>query len=243
MSTSGGVRPTAHERGAGWAAFARADGELYAAYRALADVPWRTGTLDPRVRELLLIAADATASGPDPAGLAGRIENALALGASRAEIAEVLALVGILGIHTSTMGTAILMEEAAAQGLPAPDPHAPAAVAARAEFERRRGYWSPLWDAVVAFDPEFLLAYLEFSSVPVEREILHPHVRELVLIVVNSVATHLFPDGLRLHIRNALRIGVEPQQVMEVFELLAALGSRSLVLGHPLLADAPTPTS
>lgn len=234
---TGVTRPVAHEQGPGWAEFAAADPDLHAAHRELADVPWRTGTLEPKVRELLLIAADATASGSYAPALPGRIANAAELGASAAEIAEVLAMTSIIGIHTSTAGTSILLEEMQAAGQTPPAADSPAAQEVRAEFERRRGYWSPLWEAVAAFDPDFLRAYLDYSSIPVERAVLDARVRELVLVVVNAVTTHLFPDGLRVHVRTALALGVTGAQIMETFELLSTVGVRSLLVGLPLLND------
>ena len=58
--------------------------------------------------------------------------------------------------------------------------------------------------------------------------------RFLVLIVLSSVTTHLFPDGLRVHVRGALSVGVPPDHIMQTFELLAAHGVRSVVDGYGL---------
>ncbi|MFE7243126.1 carboxymuconolactone decarboxylase family protein [Streptomyces sp. NPDC057580] len=234
-------RPDTHENGPGWDAVAALDPELLQAYRRLSEVPWANGTLAPKVKELVALAADCVVPGIDADGVQAHMKAALALGATSAEIVEVLELVSILGVHTATMATPILLEEMAALGLKPPGMDNPAAQRVRADFERRRGYWSPLWEAVASFAPEFLQAYLDYSVLPVERGALDAGTRELVLIVANSVTTHLNPAGVRIHIRNALQLGVTGAEIMEVFQLLATAGFRTCTVAFPILAAETRP--
>lgn len=224
----------------GWAALRADDPALASAYEALALAP-RSGSLDPLVCELIGLAAAAACSGIDADAIRAHSRAALAHGATPAQLREVIQLVSIQGIHTIIVGTPVVLDEAAAAGLATPSPDTPAAQEVRAEFERRRGYWSPLWDAVAAFDPEFLRAYLEYSSIPWEQGTLEPKVRELVYVAINSVTTHLFPDGLRVHVRNALAHGATPAEVVEVLELMAGIGIRSALAALPTIADEASP--
>ena len=227
-------RPKNAEASVAWAAFATGDPTLHAAYEGLADAAWEGGDLSSVTKQLLLVAAVGTASEPDRGALAAQVRNALEVGASRAQVREVLAVASILGVHSSIIGTPILLDEMSKLGLETPDATRPEVAEVREEFIERRGYWSDLWEAVAAFDSQFLRAYLDYSSIPGERVVLDAQVRELVLIVLSSVTTHLFPDGLRVHVRGALGLGVPPAHIMQTFELLAAHGIRSVADGYGL---------
>ena len=70
--------------------------------------------LDPKTYELIAIAVDASCTHMYAPGVRTHIRKALALGVSFEEIAAVLQLTSVLGIHTMSMGAPILLEEAAA---------------------------------------------------------------------------------------------------------------------------------
>ena len=73
------------------------DPDFFAAYAELAAVPWRQGPLEPKVKELILLAMDAAATHMYEPGVREHTRNALALGATAAEIMEVLELTSTLG--------------------------------------------------------------------------------------------------------------------------------------------------
>jgi alkylhydroperoxidase/carboxymuconolactone decarboxylase family protein YurZ len=105
------------------------------------------------------------------------------------------------------------------------------------EFIRVRGTWSETWDAVLQLDPDFLLAYLDFSAVPWRHGVLDPKVKELIYIAIDANATHLYLPGVRQHIQAALKLGVTPQEIMEVLELAATLGIHAMNIGVPILVE------
>jgi alkylhydroperoxidase/carboxymuconolactone decarboxylase family protein YurZ len=105
----------------------RLDPEFFAAYTEFSSVPWRSGTLEPKVKELVYIALDASATHLYPSGTRNHMRRAIAAGATAAEIMEVLELVSVVGIHACTMGVPILLEELAAAGQPAPPANADSA--------------------------------------------------------------------------------------------------------------------
>jgi alkylhydroperoxidase/carboxymuconolactone decarboxylase family protein YurZ len=221
--------------GPGWEHLASDDPDLDRTYRALALAP-RSGTLEPVVQELIGLAAAAACSGIHEASIGAHARAALRAGATVEQLRETIQLVSIQGIHSVTMGTPLVLQEAEAAGLDTPSSDRPEVLAVKEEFVRRRGYWSPLWDAVAAFDPQFLAAYLDFSSVPWEQGTLEPKVRELVYVAINSVTTHLFPDGLRVHVRNAFAQGATPAEIVAVFEVVAGIGIRSALAALPIIA-------
>lgn len=107
----------------------------------------------------------------------------------------------------------------------------------KARVIRERGGWNPLWDQLLAWDPEFFEAYFNFSAVPWRRSVLPPKTKELVYIAVDASTTHLYEPGLRRHIRNALKLGATREEILEVLELVSVLGIHACNLGVPILAQ------
>ncbi|MGE0170414.1 carboxymuconolactone decarboxylase family protein [Nocardioides sp.] len=219
----------------GWADVQRLDSELARRLTDLAAAAW-DGPLPPVTRALILFAGAVTCSGVDRAEAERHVRLAISLGATSAQLAEVVELTCVLGVHTATMATPILLEELEAAGHVAPEA-TPASELVRSEFELRRGYWSPMWDAVANLAPRFLSAYLDFSSLPSERQALDARTRELVLVAVNAITTHLFADGTRVHIRNSLALGLNADEVMHVLRLLSGVSARSALVGFDVLAS------
>jgi alkylhydroperoxidase/carboxymuconolactone decarboxylase family protein YurZ len=70
--------------------------------------------LEPKVVEFLAIAVDASCTHMYAPGTRRHIRKALELGATKEEIAAVLQAVSVLGIHSSSLGAPILLDELAA---------------------------------------------------------------------------------------------------------------------------------
>ena len=109
--------------------------------------------------------------------------------------------------------------------------------ALKAEFMEKRGYWSEFWDGLLALDPKFFKAYLDFSSVPWENGVLEPKIKEFIYIAIDAATTHLYEPGLRTHIRNAIGYGATKEEIMEVLQLVSVLGIHSCTMGVPVLID------
>ena len=87
------------------------DPEFFAAYLDFSSYPWEHGVLEPKVKELVYTAFDASATHMYVPGLTQHIRNALGYGATVGEVMEVLELASTLGIHTFAVTTPILAEE------------------------------------------------------------------------------------------------------------------------------------
>lgn len=94
-----------------WDEMLELDPEMFAAYTEFSSVPWRSGTLEPKVKELIYIAFDTAATHLYTKGLKLHIENALEHGATAEEILEVMEIASVLGIHGVTAAAPILLEE------------------------------------------------------------------------------------------------------------------------------------
>lgn len=97
-----------------WDEMLELDPELFAAYTNFSSVPWRSGTLEPKVKEFVYIAFDTAATHLYVKGLKLHIENAVGYGATAQEILEVMEIASVLGIHAVTASVPILLEEAKA---------------------------------------------------------------------------------------------------------------------------------
>ncbi|ULN47174.1 carboxymuconolactone decarboxylase family protein [Mycolicibacterium goodii] len=100
-----------------WDDMLELDPDLFEAYTNFSSVPWKTGTLSPKVKELVYIAFDTAATHLYVPGLKLHIENAIGYGATAGEILEVMEIASVLGIHAATTAAPILMEEAQKAGL------------------------------------------------------------------------------------------------------------------------------
>ena len=69
------------------------DPDFFEAYTEFSSVPWKSGPLEPKVKELIYTAFDVAATHMFEPGLRVHIRNALGYGATREEIMEVFELV------------------------------------------------------------------------------------------------------------------------------------------------------
>ena len=214
--------------------------EFFEAYLEFARVPWRTGVLEPKVKELILIAVDAATTHLFEPGLRIDMRNAMTQGATRQEIMEVLQLISVLGLHSVTEVVPVLVDEFQKAGRGA-DVEIPEfdenQNRLKDEFVRTKGYWSDYWDQVLGLTPEFFEAYLRLAAVPWETGVLEPKVKELIFIAIDASTTHLYERGLRIHIRNAMDQGATREEIMEVLQLISVLGMHSCTVGVPMLVE------
>jgi len=217
-----------------WQALREADPEFFARFAELADVPRRSATREPKVKELVCLAVNAAATHMYEPGIREHAHRAIELGATREELLEVLELTSTLGIHASTVGVPLLLEALGEREAPPLDERR---AALKADFEAKRGYWHEFWDGLLELDPDFFEAYVGFSAHPWEHGVLEPKVKELIYTAFDASATHMYVPGLRQHIENALGYGATPAEVMEVFELASTLGIHGYLAALPIVLE------
>ena len=94
-----------------WDLMATWNPDFLEAYLQLRSVPFKQGPLEPKFKELILIAINAATTHLYGPGVRRHIRNALSLGATREEILETIQLTTVLGIHSSNLALPILAEE------------------------------------------------------------------------------------------------------------------------------------
>lgn len=98
-----------------WEPFYQLDPEWTEAFMRMGLKPLLSGVLDAKTVEFIAIAIDASCTHMYAPGVRRHIRKALELGATKEEIAAVLQLTSVLGIHTMSLAAPILHEELAAR--------------------------------------------------------------------------------------------------------------------------------
>lgn len=98
-----------------WEPFYQLDPAWTEGFVAAGVKPMLDRVLDPMTIEFIAIAVDASCTHMYGPGVRRHIRKALELGATREQIAAVLQLTSVLGIHTMSLGAPILLEELAAR--------------------------------------------------------------------------------------------------------------------------------
>jgi alkylhydroperoxidase/carboxymuconolactone decarboxylase family protein YurZ len=222
-----------------WNGLLTIDPDFFAVYVEFSSIPWKKGPLEPKVKEFIYIAIDASTTHLYEPGLRIHIQNALRYGATKEEIVEVYQLTSVLGMHTFTMGMPVLMEEMqkAGRGGELDIPLDERRQALKTKFTENRGYWNDFWEGLLKLDPDFFAVYVEFSSIPWTKGRLDPKVKEFIYIAIDAATTHLYEPGLRIHIQNALRYGATKEEIMEVYQLTSVLGMHTFTMGMPVLTE------
>lgn len=190
------------------------------------------GALDARTKHLIALAVHASPALLDPAGCARNIGRLRELGVSAAEIAEVLMLVMPLGIHGFSVGLPILEEEMAAAGREMPVRQLNERQAAlKEDFIARRGFWPAHREALAQIAPDVFEAFMELYADAWQNGVLPPRIRELISLAIDSAPSHLFEVGIRIHIRNALRLGCTAEEIVEAIGIAGAVGLSTWEIG------------
>jgi alkylhydroperoxidase/carboxymuconolactone decarboxylase family protein YurZ len=220
-----------------WSTLLERDPDFFEAYMHFSSVPWLREGLEPKVREFVYIAIDASTTHLYDPGTKIHMENAVRYGATAGEILEVLELTSMLGVHSSTVGANILLEELAAAGMesPADRPLSATEETLKARFVNARGYWDTRWDAILRLSPEYFEACLNFVDAPWKSGSLSPKVREIIYVAIAAATTHLHEPAIRRHVRNALQHGASAREIMEVFELISVLGVHTITSSLPIM--------
>ena len=105
------------------------------------------------------------------------------------------------------------------------------------EYIRERGYWVAFNDYLLVHSPEFLEAYLRYAATPARLGPLAPQVRELIYVAIDTSTTHMFGQGLAIHIRKALELGCTAMHLIEVMQIATAQGLDSVSVGVEMLVE------
>lgn len=187
--------------------------------------------LDAKTYELIQVAISSSPTHLSKDATAYHMAEALKDGATKEEIAEVLKVVSILGVHTCAVGVPIVMKH-----LPqAKTPLTPAQQQLKERFIETMGYWNDFRDDLLRFDTAYFEQYFEFLTLPMRRGILTPKLIEFIYIAIDASTTHLFDKGIDVHIQGAIEKGATKEEIMAVIQITAGQGFHTLLEMLPLL--------
>lgn len=99
------------------------------------------------------------------------------------------------------------------------------------------GYWIDAYDEWLRLNPDSFEVYASFAAHPWEKGELSDRERALILVALDGCATHLYQEGMRFHIRNALEVGATVEEIMEALELVSVAGLHSMIEGMPIVKE------
>lgn len=220
-----------------WDDLLQLDEEFFEVYSHFTSVPWKAGVLDPKIKELINVAISSSPTHLSAPATRIHIQNALRLGATRAEILEVLEIVCILGMHTCAVGIPLMVEEADAVDSTKSVQLTEKQEHLKAEFIEQMGYWTDFRQVLLHMDEYYFEAYFNFLTSPWKKGILEPKVIELIYMAIDSSTTHLYVKGIQVHLKNAKKYGATKAEILEVLQLTSSLGFNTLLMGIPILLE------
>lgn len=207
--------------------------EQYARY---AGYPARTGPLTERMVELIYVALDSSSSHLFEPGLHTHMKRALEVGATQADIVDVLHLVAVQGVASVGQATRILDELA---GLPE---EAALDAPLQARIDRLGPSHALRLDALARLDPGYAEVLLDFVEQGRPGTGLSDAERSLVQLALHACFTAFNPDAVRQIVATALAQGLEPAQLLQAIQLGAHLAVHGSALGAKVLQSCRAPT-
>jgi alkylhydroperoxidase/carboxymuconolactone decarboxylase family protein YurZ len=196
--------------------------------------PWTTGVLSRKTIELISVALNAAPGAINPEGARRHIRAALAAGASRDEILTVLKMASMMSVYSCSVGGSILVEELPPSDLGTTRERQPTPTYDRL---RAAGRWNPIWDTFFFLDPVWTDELVASGLGIAADSALSPNLVELLSIALHVSHAHLHAHGTRRHMKAAMRLGVKPEEIIEVLKLCAVQGVQVTNLLVPILAE------
>ncbi|MCP8939408.1 carboxymuconolactone decarboxylase family protein [Alsobacter sp. SYSU M60028] len=197
--------------------------------------PWRSGVLSRKLVELIGVGLNAACTNLNREGLQRHMRAALDAGATRGEILLVLKCAAVMAVHSCSLGSPLLLEEAKAAGIAIE--HATDAPTPACDGMKAAGQWNVAWDPFLALDPAWTDAFMAVGIGVYTDSSLTAREIELLSIAVDASFTHMYAPGTRRHIAHALKAGATPAEIMAVLKLCVSQGYQALNLGLPMLAE------
>ena len=193
--------------------------------------------LSPKVQEFIFLAVASCTTHIYHPAIKAHINAALEAGASKGEVAEVVGLTYLVGVHTITLGAPLLLELMRELEIPLNDSEAMKGrrQQAKENFIAKRGFWVDSWNPILDLDVDFFESYTEFSSLPYRTGLLEPKIRELVICAFDVSTHHLHARGTKNHMKNCLEFGGTPEEIMEMLEIVSLAGIHGVTATAPLL--------
>jgi alkylhydroperoxidase/carboxymuconolactone decarboxylase family protein YurZ len=217
----------------------RLDPAFLEAYGKYAGYAAENGPLSPKMRELIYVALDGSATHLFRSGLALHLRLAFQEGASAREIIDVFRLATAQGLDGCNLGISILAEELASAGEDVDHPELTNEQRVlRDAYVAQFGDWPDFCEQWLRYDPGYFAVLLDLLADRHASGGLDQRSRCLISIALNACFTALNQHGLRMQIKRALRLGIGQREIRQVLQMTAHLGVHACAVGVPVLMEA-----
>jgi alkylhydroperoxidase/carboxymuconolactone decarboxylase family protein YurZ len=206
--------------------------EQYARY---AGYPARTGPLTERMVELIYVGLDASSSHLFESGLHTHMKRAIEVGATPADIVDVLHLVAVQGVASVGQAAEIVAELSGPGDAPA------VSATLRARIDRLGGAHALRLTALARLDPGYVEVLLDFIEQGRPATGLTEAERSLVQLALHACFTAFNPGAVRQIVATALAQDLAPAQLLQAIQLGAHLAVHGSALGAKVLQSCHTP--
>ncbi|VTU26406.1 carboxymuconolactone decarboxylase family protein [Variovorax sp. RA8] len=193
-------------------------------YARYAGYPARTGPLTERMVELIYVALDSSSSHLFEPGLHTHMKRALEVGATQADIFDVLHLVAVQGLASVCQATDILAELADLSAAAIDE-------ALQARIDRLGPAHALALASVARLDPRYADVLLDFVEQARPGAGLTPAERSLVQLALHACFTAFNPDAIRRIVATALSQDLTPAELLQAIQLGAHLAVHGTALG------------
>jgi alkylhydroperoxidase/carboxymuconolactone decarboxylase family protein YurZ len=185
--------------------------------------------LEPLHRALITMGLAASVTSLDRSALTAAIDEAFNCGATAAQIQEVIALVSGLGVHSLMVSALAVLEAANQRGLAPPE---------QALDAERQMIWDarigndPFWTsfesempgflhALLILSPDIFTGFLDYCAIPWRSGTVPAKIKELTAMACDATPTHRFRPGFRVHLKNAIKLGVGRMAIFQALDIAA----------------------
>ena len=188
---------------------------------------------------LLALAANLSCTQLDFHNSRHLMKLALGAGVTKEEIIETAQILCCTGIHATTMAVRVLIEKLDPSGKlrQSENDLDQRKIELRKAFARERGYWNQNWEAMLWLDADYFETYTRISSFPWTFGTLPNAIKELIVIVADTLPSHQHERGTAVHVDMALQIGLTKQEIIEAACIASTVGANSVALTFMHLAE------
>ncbi len=186
--------------------------------------------LDAQSAALVTLSVAVSVTALDRAKIKDAIRTAMDAGAAVGQVQEIIALVSGLGVHSLMVSSVAVLDEAARRGLALPvEP---------LDAERQQLWDShvggdPFWDgfseelpgfldAMLRLSPDIFAGFFAYCAIPWRSGTVRARVKELAALACDAAPSHRFRPGFRVHLKNAIKLGVGRTAIFQALDIAAA---------------------
>ena len=186
--------------------------------------------LDVLATALVTLAVSASVTALNRTSVDTAIARCFDAGATVAQVQEILALTSGLGVHTLMVSASAVLTAASTRGLI--DSTAPLDAERQVLWDRHVGN-DPFWtsfsaelpgflEAMLRLSPDIFTGFFDYCAIPWRSGTVRARIKELAALACDAAPSHRFRPGFRVHLKNAIALGIGRSAIMQALDIAAA---------------------